>query len=948
METMLWYVKALVGTLPWYGALQMWGLVAWPFFFGVFNRLPDRGYGASKAFGLLMVAYVTYLLSHGQGQGFQWTTIAIASGFLAFISLIRFLRTYEYLVEFVRLRWRVCLTYEVVFLAAFMGMVLIRTQVPQITYEISDFAAEKFTDFAVLNSLLSSRVFPPHDAWLSGFTLNYYYFGHFLWATLARFCSVGPEIAFNLGLATIFAYVMLLGYSLGYNLTAKLQWGLFSAFLIGLSSNLDGALQILGVVREVLNGDVPLARWYMAYDFWRSSRAIENTINEFPAFSFILGDLHAHVSSLVVFLLGLLLGLQAWRSARRAGSLLRYEWENVDELLFLALIFGALYATNSWDVVTFGVYVTGVFWSAVVSRRGADYHTLTGWSRVLWSSAVFLESALLGTILAIAGVTILFRPYWLEFAPPNTKLLRLPVELSSSPLEFATHWLLLLLLPMVTIGLLLQRVYARTGLGVLGEGFSREMFYGWLFIGSAVFTLAIVSGFGVVAAACLTVLVYLAYVLFHCRLPAGIHFQLTLLAMFAGLACFTELYYFDDIFTGAIERINTVFKIYYGLWSLAVLGSVMAGVRLFRYLSRPGGQRRARFLLAMICALGAVYPIAGTLQRIGMSKHYPRPKDAEKALDGLRYLIFLQPDDYAAILWIRAFTPPNARIVEAPGKQYEYAGRIATNTGRQSLGGWLFHEWGWRGRVFELEREERYKAAEIIYTSRALKETARLLLDGKFHYVVVGDVERERYPLLYEEKFSKLGAEVYRHGRTAIYALSQPLLESWAQSPDEVIEPQSSVPGEQTTETEGQRSFVSAQTHEMTTTSSTMPLITHHKSRAITRQEETITTAYDRESETLGESTTQSISQRRQSDSQSRTAPAQEGHIVTPAKVDAITSYGQTLHDSDSDSMDTTTALKMTSEDFHHPSGRIFAADTTLSTILLTEEVQTSPTSSSE
>jgi len=118
MKDVLWYARVLASTLPWYGALQLFGFVAWPFFFGVFNRLPDRGYAAAKVFGLLIVAYATFLLSHGAGQGFTWETVALASGFLAFVALVRMLRVLPYLAEFVRLRWRVCVTYEVVFARA--------------------------------------------------------------------------------------------------------------------------------------------------------------------------------------------------------------------------------------------------------------------------------------------------------------------------------------------------------------------------------------------------------------------------------------------------------------------------------------------------------------------------------------------------------------------------------------------------------------------------------------------------------------------------------------------------------------------------------------------------------------------------------------------------------------------------------------------------------------
>ncbi|MGC8841708.1 MAG: DUF2298 domain-containing protein [Candidatus Sumerlaeaceae bacterium] len=821
---LLWHAQLIISALPWYGGLQLFGFCAWPFFFGVFNRLPDRGYAAAKAFGLLFVSYVTFMLAHNPGQGFTWETVALSLGFLACISLIRLPRTFDYLVEFVRYRWRVCAAYELVFFLGFVTMVLLRAQMPQITYEISDFAAEKFTDFAILNSVLTSRVFPPHDAWLSGFTLNYYYFGHFLWATVARFTGTSAAIAFNLALASIFAYVLLLATSLGYNVTAKLRWGLFCAFLVGLSSNLDGALQLLGIAQEIWDGNLSLGSWYLGYDFWRSSRAIANTINEFPAFSFLLGDLHAHLSSLVIFLAGLLLCLQAWRSVRRAGSLLRWELENLDELLFLAMIIGALYAANSWDSVPFAACVVASLWSAATSAISHNAK-LTGNPRSVagWRIAVFVESVLITAIAGMLGIVLLFRPYWLDFLPPNARLARVPSELLSSPVEFLVHWSLLLAPSLTVMWVLLRSIFLRSAFGSLGGGVTREKLWGFVALYAMGILLGVVSGFGIVGSVCLMSFFAVVYVVLAHQQSSVFRFWLSLLAVFSLLAAFCELYYFDDIFTGAIERINTVFKIYYGLWPIAAVAGTIAASRLTRYgTTRQRAVSRAGVLLLVM--LGAVYPVSGTLQRLAMSKHYPRPRDPQRGLDGLVYLANLQPDDYAAILWLRAYTEPDARLVEAPGKQYEYAGRMATNTGRPSLGGWLYHEWGWRGNSFEIERDRRFQLADIIYSSPSLKATAEALLENRFAFVIVGQTERERFPLLNEEKFHKLGALAYRRGSTSIYRLSPAMLQATAESEELTTAPGLKSFSLETTEEALSSSRSTETAHEIATTTVALPL----------------------------------------------------------------------------------------------------------------------------
>ena len=45
------------------------------------------------------------------------------------------------------------------------------------------------------------------------------------------------------------------------------------------------------------------------FDFWRSTRVIEATVNEFPYFTFLYGDLHPHLIDL------------AWTAATATGAL---------------------------------------------------------------------------------------------------------------------------------------------------------------------------------------------------------------------------------------------------------------------------------------------------------------------------------------------------------------------------------------------------------------------------------------------------------------------------------------------------------------------------------------------------------------------------------------------------------------------------------------------------
>jgi uncharacterized membrane protein len=145
----------------------------------------------------------------------------------------------------------------------------------------------------------------------------------------------------------------------------------------------------------------------------------------------------------------------------------------------------------------------------------------------------------------------------------------------------------------------------------------------------------------------------------------------------------------------------------------------------------------------------------------------------------MRYLHYLHPDDYAAMIWMRTATPPDSRILEAAGSQYTYAGRFGTMTGRPSFAGWLTHAWGWRGKSFgdpenpDSERQRRTDLTAEIYSEPDAAKAGADLDKIEISYVVVGAFEREQYPDLNEAKFEKIGHAVFHHGNTTVYKLDQ-------------------------------------------------------------------------------------------------------------------------------------------------------------------------------
>lgn len=796
--------------LTWYLAMQLMAFAAWPLVFSVCHRLPDRGYGLAKGFGLLLVTYIVWLVAHLAGRmpvlGFSFTTISAAWAGVLLISLVTVTRSAGEMAAFLKKRLPYILTLEAVMLAAFAAMVALRAAVPHISYyvpnpmpdSIIDHAAEKFMDFAIVNGLLTSSHFPPHDAWVSGHHLNYYYFGHMLWAVLIKFCSVRPEIGFNLALAAAGSIAAALAFSLGYNITSRKRWGFLALFLIVISSNLDGFWQLLGAIKtavapsnEIKNWFITGRPWWRNYDFWRSSRAIENTINEFPAFSLLLGDLHAHLNALILNLCGWTVAIQILRGARQYRSIWRYERHAFDELFFAALIIGALSATNSWDVPIFAGVIALALWSGATGRRDPYMYQPAGHrtgARLVRAGEAITVSA----IITLVGAGILFYPFLRSFQPPmpeEGRLIKMVAETNrTDPFEFVTHWLLLGIYPAVAAFAILRRRKPAAATGIPGPASPiRALALILALAAGAVVLVPLWQGWVAVIAAAVTIL--LAVALARRHFPPASRFLIGILLLFSLVVWFDEIFYVDDVFDGPIERINTVFKTYYSLWPLMAVATIIS-LRLLIATARRR-RRTALWLIAPLVIAGAPYIVLGTINRItsttrighwnppadtptmpppaAFMRKEARPKNLTEALDGLRYLAFTRPDDYAAIIWIRENLPPDATLLEAAGAQYTYAGRISTMTGRPAFDGWLLHSWGWRGKAFIGEKDRRFREAAQIYTTPDAATAAEMLARNDIDYVIVSDVEREQYPLIEEEKFAQIGPKVFTRGPLAIY-----------------------------------------------------------------------------------------------------------------------------------------------------------------------------------
>ncbi|MDE3077311.1 MAG: hypothetical protein KGJ86_17990, partial [Chloroflexota bacterium] len=601
--------------------------------------------------------------------------------------------------------------YELLFLVAFAALTWYRGFNPEIA------GTEKPMDFALINGILRSGRFPPMDPWMSGFSISYYYFGYYLVALLVKLTGVAPAIGFNLGLATVFGLTATAVAGVVYGLTQRFGAGLLGAFLLLLASNPEGLLQVAGYGTLT-----PQKFWW----WWPSSRVLKSgcspeCIDEFPQFSFMLGDLHPHVMALPVAVLALGLALAMLKRPER----LRWSRRDAPTFLAAAVLVGALGFINTWDLPAYLLLVV----AAVAARQYLD-----GLKAVDWRVPLALVLA--------AGAAYL--PFYVSF---HSQARGFALEQAqTAPGEFLRMWGFLIFLAVVGLGLLL-RLKRGEALALIGVGIVLAVVYRhWLVALAA--PLALAAAWSVIS------------MLRGGKWEAEKAFALGLLALALGLLAVCEVVYLKDDFN---NRMNTIFKFYYEIWLLLAV----SGASVVHHAARQARSRRLQFAwrgaVGLLCLGAAVYPLAS---------FYSKANELKPAwtLDGMAFLKGTQLGDLRAIDWLNGHVSGDAVIAEATGDEYSSFGRFGTYTGLESILGWAGHELQWRGEW--KEQPKRIADLSRLYTSSNEGEIANLL--GTYHvsYVVVGPLERQKYGNRAFSQFQRFGSIVSNDQGTTVYQIA--------------------------------------------------------------------------------------------------------------------------------------------------------------------------------
>ncbi len=724
--------------------IEVVGLLAAPLAALVLGRLPGAGLGFAKVLGLLLVTWLVWIAG---ALGIAPYGRPLVIGVLVLVGIagvlvaLRLRAVGERLDaggskrRIARLR-RLALPKDPVRRRLFWGAEAVFAVTFALGVLLASFAAdvwntEKPMDMAFITALNASEQFPPHDPWMSGETLNYYYLGHLAMAWPIQLLGLRPDTGYLLAWGLLLALTATAVYTFSGTLWAAAREtferpprggpvfaGLVAAALVTVLGTLAG-------VRTWLRANDPPGD----YAWFEPSRVIPDTINEFPSFSFLLGDLHAHVLALPFTVLALAFAMQVALAGPR-GDLL---WRAVAEAFAAALAVGTLYAINSWSYpVAAGVLAAAVVvWLRNGGPRGYP---------LVW----------LGLVLVASFVLIL--PFVLDFDPEARGIgvveTRRPFGkwLGDMALIYG-----ILIWPLVAA--FVDRVRRSPNRWRwLGWGLTAAVVGGSLLAASdltGAMVVAIATAMGISAA--LTP-----------ALSAPARFLWVLIAGGMALLLIPELFFLRDAFeNSALERMNTVFKA--GLQAFLLLG-LAAGVALpwaTSWLPRRAVWSVWAAVAAVLLLLGLVYPYAGSYARTDGFSNGP-------TLNGLRWLESRAPGDPAAIAWLRDNTAGDAVVLEAFGPDYSAFGhgRVSTFSGRPTVMGWAGHEVQWQH-----DPGSRGTDIETLYTTTDLEQARMLIGRYGISYVVAGPIEQTTYGDAGLAKWDQLGEQVFSRDGTTIWEL---------------------------------------------------------------------------------------------------------------------------------------------------------------------------------
>ena len=685
----------------WYLLALVLGAAAMPLTGRLFRRFQDRGWMFSKVTAIAVSGFLTWFLVAVKIIKFTTMTCIVVTLVCAAASFILYCREQKAGFECIPFA-HLDLVYaeELLFFAAFLLWTYFAGFHP------AAYGTEKFMDYGFMEAMMRSKTLPATDLWYSQGKINYYYGGQYFAVFLTKLSGAKVELTYNLMRTFVAGLAFAMPFSLVHQMvTDRLgktgsRWkkalpsvtGILAGISVSIAGNMHYVVygQIIPFIQK-LKGEEVSSYWFPdATRYIGFNPDVEDkTIHEFPCYSFVLGDLHAHVVDImfVLLLLGL---LYAWmkkvRTTELSGESMsrRKFWKKqllMPQLLAAGALLGMFHWTNYWDFVIYFVVTCGAaLFMNIIGQKG----------KIRWALGVTAAQA--AEILILA--TVIIMPFTLQFDTSNMVQGIALAQHHSLPHQLLVLWGLPGILTILfVVSLLIEKL----------RGAEQKSLY---------------------------------HLLTSIRLPDLFAVLMGLCAI--GLVLIPELVYVRDIYENGNARANTMFKLTYQAYIMFGMTMIYA---IFRLLVI--GKNKILKVLAFI----GLFFFVWTCGYFGNSVHswfgeVWKPSQY-KGLNATAFLETDFPEDVNGIRWLKENISDAPVVLEANGDSYSEYERVSAMTGLPTIMGWYVHEWLWRGNLSDLNAK--IEEIQEIYTSTDEARVKELLEEYNVSYIFVGSCERNKY-----------------------------------------------------------------------------------------------------------------------------------------------------------------------------------------------------------
>ena len=815
----------VLSVVVWYLVISILGVVNYPILRLCLGGLHDNGYPIHKLAAMLLLALLVWLAG---SFGLQVNRLLISMMFI-FLVVLNWMIFKKYRREIsdeIRKQIKYMAKVELVALVFFLLFLLIRLGNPDLWHPYK--GGEKPMDFSYLNAVLKSSVYPPYDPWYANGYLNYYYFGFVLAGIPVKWLGVNPSLAYNFILPSFFSFTAMGAFSIAWNaylefgkekelnrkntnsiqknsiiqlLSNPYSFSILVVILLLIIGNMGTVRMFFHGFQRLASGGVPIEsgsflqrslwtgqgffqalmgqkfNYYPGDWYWIPSRAIPGeSITEFPFFTFLYADPHAHLFSLPLTLLALLWAVSVLLIKNRdsmKGSI-------VMSFFFGAVAIGALRVTNTWDFPVFLIIGISVITYKTIVSSSFELEEKNNKFSLKWSVLPALMKSLLLVFAFIAVCVFIYLPFskWYGQAYNSIEFW----NGGHTPLaSYLTHWGFFFFITASWWIWQMRGWMEETPLSVVRGWLKyKNIISSIILVFLICFSWMVMRGVPIVWIVVPLILLG-SFILLNKKNQSDFRKLLIFIALIGwGLTLMVELIVLKD----DIGRMNTVFKFYLQAWTLI---AITTGCFLFlllkdiheKWLELP---RKLWMIIFAALFIGVLlYPVTATMDKVTDRIS----DDVPLTLDGMEFMqSALYPSngvemdlnqDYQAIKWMQMNVEASPVIVEANVPEYQWGNRFTIYTGLPGVVGWNWHQRQQRAILPSNWVTDRIDEIQKFYITTNMEEALSFLRKYQIKYIIVGQLEKINYPGVGLQKFDDFNGiyweKMYELGDTKIFSV---------------------------------------------------------------------------------------------------------------------------------------------------------------------------------